>query len=61
MMDLCEGEIELVIAKLEGVQPRMLDEDKAYRKAIMRMAINEYISYIKENDAVMQDAFARHG
>ena len=44
--------------KLAKKEPEMKDEDQAYKKAIIRMAIREYMN---DEAALMVGAFERHG
>lgn len=51
-------ELEFFVNKLANIQPPIRSELQAYKKAVIRMTI---IEYMKEQEAVMMDAVARHG
>lgn len=48
--------MEHIIERLAGVEPKLKDEPQAYKRAVMRMAIAEYM---KEQDEMWR-AFERH-
>ncbi|MCJ8334587.1 MAG: hypothetical protein MJH10_10140 [Epibacterium sp.] len=50
--------ISAIAARLDGVQPQLRDEPNAYKRAVARMAIAEYM---REEDEMIRDAFQRHG
>jgi len=49
---------QLIALRLDGVQPKLRNEPKAFKRAVIRMAIEEHIRLQHE---IMADAFARHG
>lgn len=49
---------QIVAERLDGVQPQMRDEPNAYKRAIIRMAIEEHMRLDHE---AMTDVFERHG
>ena len=50
--------MEHIIERLAQKEPKLLDEPQAYKRAVMRMAIAEYM---REQDDMIRDAFERHG
>ncbi len=57
-MDKEKSYVQSIAESLDGVQPELLDEPAAYKRAIIRMAILEYMNI---QDEMIRDALERHG